>query len=64
MATDPTGMLVGSFALDPAAGALVATALHHFAAPEPTACTVDEDGQRVLGVDRSAQRRRSATPTA
>lgn len=61
MATDVTGMLVGRFQLDPATAAVVAAALHHFAAPQPATRVVGEDGQRVLGIaDRRSNAQRYA----
>jgi hypothetical protein len=58
--TDSTGMLVGAFQLDPAAGAVVKTALDTFGHPAPTTTARTPDGQQVLiGDDRSPGQRRA-----
>ena len=64
-AIDSTGMLVGTFQLDPAAATIVTTALDVYSKPDPARTGVTPDGQQALiGDDRTpAQRRADAFTT-
>ena len=64
-AIDSTGMLVGTFQLDPAAATIVKTALDVYSKPDPACHGVTPDGQEALvGDDRTpAQRRADALAT-
>jgi hypothetical protein len=60
MSRDRTGMWTGRFALDPAEGEHLKTALDHFSAPNPTREEVVDDGSTALVSDnRSAAQRRA-----
>ncbi len=60
-AVDSTGMLIGSFQLDPAVGAIVRAALDHFAAPHPAGAAEREpDGEQVLVRDDRSRAQRYA----
>ena len=58
-AVDATGMLIGRFHLDPAAGAAVKAALDHYAAPTPPTPAEDRAGEQTLliGDDRTRPQR-------
>jgi hypothetical protein len=59
-ATDATGMLVGRFQLDPAAGAIVKTALLANAAPDPTITATSPTGQTIPVTDPRTHNQRLA----
>ncbi len=62
MSTDTHGMLIGRFALDPAAGTLLRNVIHALAAPRPTTpAGTDPDGQPTLPLrdERTPEQRRA-----
>ncbi len=59
-ATDDTGMLVGTYQLDPAGGAVVKAALDAFGRPAPAGAGETVDGERILVRDTRTRAQRYA----